>query len=785
MRKTPQPLLAKWTAREGSRLAGLLVSLLLGAGLALPVHAALGLTTPVAVLVLLCAGTSLLLTLMRLNRWTRWGLGAAWAGGSALWLWSQMRALATLPTAVVLLAQGQGVALRLLSSQLSVLLAVGITALAFMVARHSTGFYPAVSLTLLVLLGVWFYGDRADIVLCLPALVALIALYAASSEAGTSVGRALPLALVAVLIAFLLLPGEKLSSPQLEESASRLREMIYDYFFFTEPRTTYSLQHDGYLPMGQDRLGGPANPSEHPVMEVRAAGPVLLRGTIKDTYTGFSWQDSSSGRRYLYIDPRFTSLRAELTDARRPDEALRARSGLFAEHTLEVALAGPGVTTLFLPQRIESLRAGPNMVPYFNATSEVFITRDTAYGDHYSAQYYVLSPDAPRMGALLAEAAAQEVAHYAFAEVQAQHMGIPVTVEQAVYTLAHQITDTLDTPLEKAQALTRFLQQAYPYTLDQNVPPSNRDFVSWFLLEERQGYCTSFASALAVMGRMVGLPTRYVEGYSARPNAQGIARVTGRDAHAWTEIYFAGFGWLAFDPTPPGHSPPGGDEESDDPNDDQPPSGQEDRPPDDPQDEATPTPQPEPEAPQTTPEPTPAPPEGQDDPDDAPTPTPTPTPSPTPPPEEPPEPPKPPRWGWWLVLLLVLAAAALVWRVRWTHPARASARQAQEEQKLLLWYRALASLLEAQGLAVEPAESPLAYFARASRALGMPEDGPLNRVAEAVCTLRYGARRTDAQCVDQAAQAYAALWRGTRWTRKIQAVARRTLHGLGSLRQIP
>ena len=55
---------------------------------------------------------------------------------------------------------------------------------------------------------------------------------------------------------------------------------------------------------------------------------------------------------------------------------------------------------------------------------------------------------------------------------------------------------------------------------------------------------------MAVMARMVGLPARYIEGYAAVPDSDSVARVTQQQAHAWVEIYFSGFGWLPFDPTP-------------------------------------------------------------------------------------------------------------------------------------------------------------------------------------------------------------------------------------------
>ena len=83
-----------------------------------------------------------------------------------------------------------------------------------------------------------------------------------------------------------------------------------------------------------------------------------------------------------------------------------------------------------------------------------------------------------------------------------------------------------------------------------DVPPDSQDFVTYFLYVGKEGYCTYYASAMTVMCRMAGLPARYVEGFEAQPAADGFAYVTGKDAHAWTEVYFKGFGWVPFDPTP-------------------------------------------------------------------------------------------------------------------------------------------------------------------------------------------------------------------------------------------
>ena len=82
-----------------------------------------------------------------------------------------------------------------------------------------------------------------------------------------------------------------------------------------------------------------------------------------------------------------------------------------------------------------------------------------------------------------------------------------------------------------------------------DYPPAERDFVSYFLLDSREGYCSYFASAMAVLCRAAGLPARYVEGYSLHAAPGESVVLTGEDAHAWVEVYFNGVGWLSFDPT--------------------------------------------------------------------------------------------------------------------------------------------------------------------------------------------------------------------------------------------
>ena len=132
-----------------------------------------------------------------------------------------------------------------------------------------------------------------------------------------------------------------------------------------------------------------------------------------------------------------------------------------------------------------------------------------------------------------------------------RYTNLPADLPARVAELAQEIASDQPTPYDQAQALVTFLNQ-YPYTLDVGVPPAGRDVVDYFLFEAQTGYCDYYASALVVMARSLGLPARLVVGYlSPPPDAAGVTTVRQIESHSWAEIYFAGYGWVEFEPTRP------------------------------------------------------------------------------------------------------------------------------------------------------------------------------------------------------------------------------------------
>jgi len=106
--------------------------------------------------------------------------------------------------------------------------------------------------------------------------------------------------------------------------------------------------------------------------------------------------------------------------------------------------------------------------------------------------------------------------------------------------------------LEIARRLTMCLQRHCSYTLDLSEADPRRDGVEDFLFYMRKGHCEYFASALTLLCRSVGVRARLASGFLlGPPEAPGRFVVRARDAHAWTEIFTEGTGWIPIDPSPP------------------------------------------------------------------------------------------------------------------------------------------------------------------------------------------------------------------------------------------
>lgn len=133
------------------------------------------------------------------------------------------------------------------------------------------------------------------------------------------------------------------------------------------------------------------------------------------------------------------------------------------------------------------------------------------------------------------------------------YLGFPSGQGGELTKLAEQITQGAKTPYQKALKLqSYFTSGAFTYDVGASLPNSIAGLTK-FLFTTKSGMCQQFAFAMAGLARLVGIPSRIAVGYTAGSKiGKGTWRVTNADAHAWPELYFAGVGWLRFEPTPGG-----------------------------------------------------------------------------------------------------------------------------------------------------------------------------------------------------------------------------------------
>ena len=651
----------------------------------------------------------------------------------------------------------------------------------FALLTHREFVSMALFILLAVLLPCHALSETASLPAALPGLVGAVAAFALTGglQRDLSALRAFLPAGLAVLLALALLPAAGTTWAPMEAAAQRVRSIFEQYFRFTRERVAFSISEAGYDHAGEvdddviSMLGGPAKPHTDEVMRVDTDVDLLLRGTIRTWYTGYSWEDIIPRNRYLYYDPTH---RASRDRAFSPSSR---QEGMFLEAEAAVEMLREGTSTLFVPGFMEGFDMDLSTAVYYNTAGEMFLSREVAPGDRY--RFTALLPqmnDALRRAVQDAEDREDE----RYSSILEDHIQLPQGIDGRVYALTMQVIARADNPWDRATAILRYLQGNMRYTLSPQLPPQGRDFVSHFLLDTREGYCSYYAPAMAVMGRIAGLPTRYVEGYFARP---GLAALTGENAHAWAEIYFNGIGWIPFDATggaagsgsAPGGAPDGstGDEPQ---GEDGGRTGLEG---DNLPEEGGPGPGADAGAPEETPTPAPEPQDGED---------PQETPEALPEGTEPDEADSPRRssapWGLFAGLLLAVAAVLFArWarrRLRESDPVRLCDRARNFRQKAMILYRANLTVLAHLGQAPMGGEAPDAFAARAAEQFGCPDYAVF---VSAVTKAGYGRRPFPKEALDAGFAAYRHFLSALGWREKMRFTLTRIRRGLGDFSAIP
>ena len=307
-----------------------------------------------------------------------------------------------------------------------------------------------------------------------------------------------------------------------------------------------------------DRLGGPAILPDWHMLTVVTEQPILLRGAVMDRYTGTNWETSADDGDFRYERFFWNSRRASSFDLNMPlggEEAELLYNSISEEIEMQIAYQNEYYSTLFSNGQLKEIELQNNRHLstdiFFNDRSELYMMYAVPGGETVNITTRMIKPlrEQNEDVFLNLEELALAQRDSRFNDIARRYTQLPETLPESVRETANRLVEGEASPYLRAKLLSKYLGENFSYTLYPEQLPANKDFVEYFL-ESGEGYCTYYASAMAVMARVAGLPSRYVTGFALQrdQSLENTYYATGKTAHAWAEIYFSGIGWVTFDP---------------------------------------------------------------------------------------------------------------------------------------------------------------------------------------------------------------------------------------------
>ena len=269
----------------------------------------------------------------------------------------------------------------------------------------------------------------------------------------------------------------------------------------------------------------------------RLTGPAFAvlkwRGVVLDSFDGFTWSRSRRARHAVPSENGSYILDREPT------------RGQLA--TYQILLEPLATTALFGPYQVRQISG--RQIPGIETDADGAVFVRAHQGQRL--QYQVTS----EVGRRPVVGKPPELAGPDTTPMK--YLQLPENISPRIAQLAAEITRDAKTTMEKAFRVETHLRQNFKYTLNLTWNPGNKPLEE-FLFTARTGHCEYFASAMAVLLRAAGVPTRLVNGFlMGEYNPVGDMYIVRQsDAHSWVEVYVPGNGWTEFDPTPAGSNQP-------------------------------------------------------------------------------------------------------------------------------------------------------------------------------------------------------------------------------------
>jgi len=397
----------------------------------------------------------------------------------------------------------------------------------------------------------------------------------------------IPLCILIIVIAFLIPAGKKpIEWKWMDAKISAAYNSILEIIDNRKSSGFFSLKETGFERSIRN-LGGKVKLDDTIVLKVKSPVRIYLKGYCGDIYTGSSWTKSSNNTSPL--DDSINGFSIDLLEYTTGIQFLGYNRAtieqLLDEQTIEIEYENIRTRTLFVPVKAFEIEATDieqsgistdpeGILSYNSLLKKGFMYSIKMYNPRINDEEFINLLRKSQKGlyemfeefinfigrlgrirrssyrAILEDIS--KLSEYS-EEVYSRYLQLPENLPERVRELALSITENHRNNYDKVKAVEQYLAKNYPYTLNPKPVTPGNDFVDSFLFDIREGYCTYYASAMAVLLRCAGIPARYVEGYMLPPKAEsdGTYLVTNNQAHAWTEVYFEGIGWIPFEPTSP------------------------------------------------------------------------------------------------------------------------------------------------------------------------------------------------------------------------------------------
>jgi transglutaminase-like putative cysteine protease len=208
-------------------------------------------------------------------------------------------------------------------------------------------------------------------------------------------------------------------------------------------------------------------------------------------------------------------------------------------------LRSPGTQPTFLPLPYPAIQVTAPGKWLVDPDRMVYSTSDSITDQTYSVTSVLVDPSQAQLQAVPGLVRTAELAPDLLLP--------PEYRTSALKRLAASNTAGQTTEFAKVNALAAWLSgPQFTYSLAPAQPTSARSLVN-FLTKGKSGFCVHYAYAMTVLTRLLGIPARFIVGYTAGTRQKdGSYVVSTTDSHAWTEVYFPSMGWIRFEPTPAG-----------------------------------------------------------------------------------------------------------------------------------------------------------------------------------------------------------------------------------------